>query len=58
MISKDITFCTASIDRRCVNRDCRRWATSSLVAAGDRQGIPLSFADMFSDCAIKKEPKP
>lgn len=56
MISSDRTFCVASTDGRCINRDCWRWITSSLVRAFERDGVPMKQADLFDDCAIKKVP--
>lgn len=58
-MSRDVTYCTASGDGRCVNNQCRRFVTNSMAAAMARDGTErFSFADMFPQCAIKKEPTP
>lgn len=56
MISRDVTYCADSLAGRCVNRECRRFLTTSMVDAARRAAAMLSIADFFAECPTRKEP--
>lgn len=57
MTPTGITYCEASMDGRCVNIECRRFLTRSMIAAAERDRAMLSIADMSTDCKIKRAPR-